>query len=219
MALTKVPKERFKVTKFDAADFLEGEDDARAYLAIALEDSPTDGRLIAKVLGTIARARGVMAEVAATTGLSRESLYKSLSGRRDPGLTTILKVMQALGYRLEIGGNAVVSAETRSSASEPNWNLHVDPISEMAPAVLIDLDTLHFEATAPKLRNYRSAKLLSPATARDVLVGFRGNFGFAVEAQPVGAFHSPNVVEFLCTDAYWLSAEDPGSSNQLVLMQ
>lgn len=44
--------------------------------------------------------RGGMAQVARDAGLSRESLYKALSGERSPGFDTILKVIEALGLRL-----------------------------------------------------------------------------------------------------------------------
>ena len=58
-----------------------------------------DGAFIAKALGDIARAKG-MTQIARDAGLSRESLYKSLSGERNPGLDTILKVIAALGLKL-----------------------------------------------------------------------------------------------------------------------
>ena len=45
------------------------------------------------------RAKG-MTQVARDAGLSRESLYKALSGERSPGFDTILKVIGALGLRL-----------------------------------------------------------------------------------------------------------------------
>jgi len=54
---------------------------------------------VAKALGDIARARG-MTQVARNAGLSRESLYKALSGDRIPGFDTILKVVHALGIEL-----------------------------------------------------------------------------------------------------------------------
>ena len=54
---------------------------------------------IAKALGDIARAKG-MSQVAKDAGLSRESLYKALSGERSPSFDTILKVMGALGLEL-----------------------------------------------------------------------------------------------------------------------
>ena len=41
-----------------------------------------------------------MAKVARDSGLSRESLYESLSGERSPGFDTILRVMNALGLEL-----------------------------------------------------------------------------------------------------------------------
>jgi len=41
-----------------------------------------------------------MAQVARDSGLSRENLYKALSGGRSPDFDTILKVMGALGLRL-----------------------------------------------------------------------------------------------------------------------
>ena len=58
-----------------------------------------DAAFVAKALGDIARAKG-MARVARDAGLSRESLYKALSGDRSPGFDTILKVVEALGLRL-----------------------------------------------------------------------------------------------------------------------
>ncbi len=54
---------------------------------------------LAAALGDIARARG-MAQLAKDTGLSRESLYKSLSGERASSSDTLFKVMRALGFKL-----------------------------------------------------------------------------------------------------------------------
>lgn len=54
--------------------------------------------LLLKALGDIAR-KG-MSQVAREAGLSRESLYKALSGERTPGFDTILKVIGALGLKL-----------------------------------------------------------------------------------------------------------------------
>ncbi|HRQ59878.1 MAG TPA: putative addiction module antidote protein [Azoarcus taiwanensis] len=57
---------------------------------------------IARALGDIARAKG-MSAVARETGLSRESLYKSLSENGNPSLATVLKVAKALGLRFRVG--------------------------------------------------------------------------------------------------------------------
>ena len=56
-------------------------------------------RLSPRRWATSARAKG-MAQVARDAGLSRESLYKALSGERSPDFDTILQVVNALGLRL-----------------------------------------------------------------------------------------------------------------------
>jgi probable addiction module antidote protein len=61
-----------------------------------------EGAFVAKALGDIARAKG-MAQVARDAGLSRESLYKALSGERSPGFDTVLRVVGALGLELHAG--------------------------------------------------------------------------------------------------------------------
>lgn len=70
-----------------------------AYLEACIEEANGDSAFIAKALGDIARTKG-MSQVARDTGLSRESLYKALSGERNPEFGTILKVKDALGLRL-----------------------------------------------------------------------------------------------------------------------
>jgi probable addiction module antidote protein len=75
-----------------------------AYLEACLEEADGDPAFIAKALGDIARAKG-MAQVARDAGLSRESLYKALSGERSPSFDTILKVICALGLKLHAEAN------------------------------------------------------------------------------------------------------------------
>jgi probable addiction module antidote protein len=55
--------------------------------------------VVAAALGDIARAKG-MTQVARDTGLGRESLYKALSPDGNPELSTLLKVVAALGLQL-----------------------------------------------------------------------------------------------------------------------
>lgn len=64
-----------------------------------LEDSPDDAAGIARALGALARAKG-MSQVAKDAGLSREGLYRALSEDGNPSLTTVLKLISALGIRL-----------------------------------------------------------------------------------------------------------------------
>jgi len=88
-----------KTTRYDVAEHLQTPEEMAAYLEACLDEAEGDAAFIAKALGDIARARG-MTQVARDTGLSRESLYKALSGERSPDLDTILKVVNALGLRL-----------------------------------------------------------------------------------------------------------------------
>lgn len=86
-------------SRYDVAEHLRTPEEMAAYLEACFEEAPGDAAFIAKALGDIARAQG-MSQVARDAGLSRESLYKALSGERAPSFDTILKVMAALGLKL-----------------------------------------------------------------------------------------------------------------------
>jgi probable addiction module antidote protein len=91
-------KEAF--SRYDTANYLKTEADMVAYLEACMEEAGDDAALVAQALGTVARARG-MVQLATDTGLTREGLYKALSANGNPSLGTVLKVMKALGLRLE----------------------------------------------------------------------------------------------------------------------
>jgi probable addiction module antidote protein len=86
-------------TKYDVAEHLRTPEEMAAYLEVCMDEANGDASLIAKALGDITRAKG-MTKVARDAGLSRESLYKALSGERSPSFDTILKVVDALGLQL-----------------------------------------------------------------------------------------------------------------------
>ena len=86
-------------TPYDVAEHLRTPEEMAAYLEACIEEADGDAAFIAKALGDIARAQG-MTQVARESGLSRESLYKALSGERSPSFDTILKVVSALGLKL-----------------------------------------------------------------------------------------------------------------------
>jgi probable addiction module antidote protein len=88
-----------KFVKFDASEFLDSEEAIAEYLTAALEDGNPDLFIVA--LGDVAKARG-MSEVAAVTGLGRESLYKSLSTGSKLRYETVHKIMTALGVKLTV---------------------------------------------------------------------------------------------------------------------
>jgi len=86
-------------TPYDVAEHLRTPEEMAAYLEACMEEARGDAAFVAKALGDIARAKG-MSQMARDTGLSRESLYKALSGERNPSFDTILKVIDALGLKL-----------------------------------------------------------------------------------------------------------------------
>jgi probable addiction module antidote protein len=85
--------------EYDAARYLDSEEAIAAYIADATASG--DANELAHALGVVARAKG-MSDLSRQTGLSRQTLYKALSGESNPELGTIAKVADALGYRLSL---------------------------------------------------------------------------------------------------------------------
>ena len=88
-----------QATAYDAAEFLETDEEIVAYLNAALEDG--DPALLCAALGDIARARS-MSQLAKDTGITRDGLYKALSPVGNPSFSTVQKVVNALGYKLGV---------------------------------------------------------------------------------------------------------------------
>jgi probable addiction module antidote protein len=89
---------RTRTVAYDVAKQLRTPKEMAAYLEAWLVEAPDDAVGIARALGDIARAVG-MSKVARQSGLSRESLYKSLSANGNPSLDTVLRVARAVGVR------------------------------------------------------------------------------------------------------------------------
>lgn len=97
-------------SRYDTAEYLRTEEDIAAYLDAVMEDGGDDPALIARALGAVARARN-MSQLSRDTGISREGLYKALSGEGNPSFDTIVKVARALGLKVRF------EAQTDSSAA------------------------------------------------------------------------------------------------------
>jgi len=102
-------------TRYDVGEHLRIPEEMAAYFEACLEEANGDAAFIAKALGDIARAKG-MSQMARDAGLSRESLYKALSGERSPDFDTILKVMGALGLKLRAEAAPADSSTVRQDA-------------------------------------------------------------------------------------------------------
>lgn len=107
-----------KLRKWDIVEELKTEADMALYLEAAMEEAGDDAPFIAKVLGDIAKARG-MTQLARDTGIGRESLYKALSGEGNPSFATILKVVHALGVRLHAAPAGVSVKPRKTPRSKP----------------------------------------------------------------------------------------------------
>jgi probable addiction module antidote protein len=99
MARVSSKSSKTRTTPYDVAEHLRTPEEMAAYLDAWLEEAPDDVSGIAKALGDIARAKG-MTQVAMDAGLSRESLYRALSADGNPSLSTIIRVLDAVGIRL-----------------------------------------------------------------------------------------------------------------------
>lgn len=90
-------KAKTKIKKFDVAEYLDSEEMIAEYLDVILEEGNQDVLLAA--IGDIAKARG-MKQIAETSGLGRESLYKALAPGAKPRWDTIFKVLKAIGVKM-----------------------------------------------------------------------------------------------------------------------
>ena len=89
-----------KTKKFDMVNYLKTEQDIRDYLDAILEEG--DYNYLPAALAHIARARRAMTKAAKAAGVSRTSLYQSLSEEGHPAFETVVKVAQSLGYKLAL---------------------------------------------------------------------------------------------------------------------
>ena len=73
---------------------------AAEYLKAALEESD-EPRVLLLALRHLARAHGI-AKVAKAAGIERESLYRALSEKGNPRLSTLVAVTRVVGLRLTV---------------------------------------------------------------------------------------------------------------------
>lgn len=85
---------------FRVADRLRSE----AEIAIYIEEMLADGeaRAVPVALRTVAEALGGLGTLAEKTGLSRETLYRTLSKMGNPRLDTLAAILAAFGLRLSV---------------------------------------------------------------------------------------------------------------------
>lgn len=88
-----------KLTKWDIQDHLNTPEEIKGYLDAAFEDG--DPKLIVAAIGDVARAKGI-SQIAEETGLTRAGLYKSLSKKGDPRLSTYISILRSLNLKMTV---------------------------------------------------------------------------------------------------------------------
>ena len=85
---------------FRAAEHLRNDAEIALYIEEMLADG--DARAVPVALRTVADALGGMSALAEKTGLSRETLYRTLSDKGNPRLDTLAAILAAFGLRLSV---------------------------------------------------------------------------------------------------------------------
>ena len=87
------------VSNWDPAEVIETKEDVTAFLEGALKEN--DLEFLLETIGHIARSKG-MVKLAKELNLNRKGLYKAFSGEGNPSFFTVAKVLDNLGFRLNI---------------------------------------------------------------------------------------------------------------------
>ena len=89
-----------KNVPFKTSDHLKTRRDIAAYLNAALEDG--EPVVLLEALRNVAQAKGGIGALAKSAGVSRESLYRTLSRRGNPKIDTVMVLLRAMGLKLSI---------------------------------------------------------------------------------------------------------------------
>ncbi|HVT31787.1 MAG TPA: addiction module antidote protein [Rhodanobacteraceae bacterium] len=100
MATGKTIRNAAPSAPFRTGEHLRNEAEIAAYLEAVLEDG--DPRAMPIALRTVADALGGLAPLAERTGLSRETLYRTLSEKGNPRYDTLTSILDAFGLRVSV---------------------------------------------------------------------------------------------------------------------
>lgn len=89
-----------KSVRFKTSNYLKTKKDVVAYLNAALEDG--EPAVLLEALRNVAQTRGGMGALAKAAGVSRESLYRTLSRRGNPKIETVMELIRVLGLKFTV---------------------------------------------------------------------------------------------------------------------
>ncbi len=86
--------------KYRPSDYLKTKEDIVEYLNAAIEDG--DERVLLMALRNVVDALGGMTRLANETGLKRESLYRTLSEKGNPRLSSLVAMLDYMDLELAV---------------------------------------------------------------------------------------------------------------------
>ena len=89
-----------KSVPYNISDYLQTPEDIAEYLNAAIEDG--NERVLLLAIRDIVDATGGMTDLSRKTGLSRESLYKTLSENGNPRFSSLAEILKVLGLELAV---------------------------------------------------------------------------------------------------------------------
>jgi len=104
---------KYQYENFDAADYLQTPEDIALYLEDIMQDD--DPQLLLEALGDVIRASRNISELSRETGISRETLYKSMSKEGNPKYSNLVSVLHSLGLSLTVKPMQAIDAEKSRS--------------------------------------------------------------------------------------------------------
>ncbi|MBT4972576.1 MAG: putative addiction module antidote protein [Thiotrichales bacterium] len=86
--------------KYDVVNYLASPEDIALYLDAIMEEG--DSQLLLSALGDVVRATRNISQFSRDTGLSRETLYHSLSKEGNPKYSSLQSILGSLGLGLSV---------------------------------------------------------------------------------------------------------------------
>ncbi len=119
------------IAPFDPAQYLADEASIAEFLNASLDmDDPA---VLLNALSVVARARS-MTQLAAASGLGRESLYKALAPGAQPRYDTVMRVLHALGVEIALRPSAAAVRKKPVSTRRTSPKTGPGVIPRAAPA-------------------------------------------------------------------------------------
>lgn len=83
---------------------LKSPEDVVGFLDVAIEDYQTDGDAgaLLSAIKRVAEAQGGISELAVKAQVNRQNLYKIFNNKISPRFNTLMKILKALGYSIQI---------------------------------------------------------------------------------------------------------------------